>query len=176
MAIDKNLYKADGMHVLRQWLLTKINTDLEMLRKTEDGYPITPFIPSQQMPELNNVATGHPYIVYTYSTTSDYPESWCKIESAVIRIYGDKEEQLRILKSYIFDLLDRDEVPEILTDYANTLSTSLMRIFDFKTMQVINAIGPEPYDQEGGRQLAAITVRYEYTTAIDQYSRMRMSE
>lgn len=176
MAIDKNIYKSDGIHVIRQWLLGKINTDLEMLRRVEDGYPNTPFIPSQQMPEFNNLPTAHPYIVYTYSTTTDYPEWWTKIETAVIRIYGDKEEQLRILKSYIYDLLDRERIPEVLTDYANTLSTSFMRIFDFKTLQVINAIGPEPYEQEGGRQLAAITIRYSYTNAIDPSSNMRAFE
>jgi hypothetical protein len=173
--IDKNIYLADGMHVLRQWILNKVNTDLQMLRKVEDGYPITPFIPSQQMPELNNVASAHPFIVYTYSKTNDYPEWWCKIETAVIRIYGDKEEQLRVLSGYITDLLDREYVAEDLTDYGNTLTASL-KIFDFKTMQVVNSIGPEPYDQEGGRMLSAITVRYEYTTTINSSTNMRSYE
>jgi hypothetical protein len=176
MVVDKSLYKSDGIHVIRQWLVGKINADLEMLRKTEDGYPYTPFIPSQQYRELVNLGTGKPFIVYTYSTTTDYPDWWHKSETAVIRIYGDQEEQLRILKGYIYDLLDREQTPEALTDYANTISTSAMRIFDFKTMQVINAIGPEPYEQEGGRQLAAITIRYEYVNAIDPNSNMRTFE
>ncbi len=174
MAIDKNLYKADGIHVIRQWLVSKINADLQMLRRVEDGYPYTPFIPSQQYVEMVNQSSGKPFIVYTYSKTSDYPNWWHKIETAVLRVYSDQEEQLRVVRGYIEDLLDREEVPELLTDYANSLS-SVLRIFDFKTMQVVNSIGPEPFEQEGGRQLAAITIRYEYTTAIGS-TNMRTSE
>lgn len=175
MAIDKTLYSADGIHVLRQWLIGKINTDLQMLRKTEDGYPYTPFIPSQQYVEMVNQSSGKPFIVYTYSKTNDYPEWWRKTETAVLRIYSDKEDQLRLLKSYMEDVLSVEFVPEVLTDYANTLSP-VMRIFDFKTMQVVNSIGPEPFEQEGGRQLVAITIRYEYTTAINSLTNLRTSE
>lgn len=165
MVLNVNLYRADAFHVIRSYVLDNIRADLEMLRLA-DGYPIDPFVPTQQPREFADLGAGMPFVVYSYSSSNKYPEWWLKQDTASLRIYGDSDEQLRILKSYIADILARQSTPDDLTDYANSLSMSIMRIFDFKTMEVLTSMGPDLYEQEGGRMLATIVIRYEYTESI----------
>ena len=167
MAINANVYKADAVHVVRAFLLAKVRADLEMLRNNE-GYPYDPFVPSQQQRELVEAASGLPFITYTYTTANDYPDTWMKYDTVVIRIYGDDEEKLRMLKAYIDDVLSAEDTAEELTDFAAASAMSIMRTFTFHNSYVQSSIGPEPYEQEGGRQLAVVTARYNYTVNNDQ--------
>jgi hypothetical protein len=164
--VDSALYAVDGAHVLRAYLLYKIRNDMSMLRLT-DGYPYDPFIPSQQYREMVDLSSGKPFIVYTYTTSDDYPAYWMSIENLVLKLYGDEHVQLTKLKNYVRDLLTNEWTPTYLTDYAKTSAIIPFRMFTFHTMQVTMTVGPEPYEQEGGRQAASLAIRYTYTVNED---------
>ncbi len=167
MAINANVYKADAVHVVRAFLLARVRADLEMLRNNE-GYPYDPFVPSQQQRELIELAKGLPFITYTYTTANEFPDTWMKYDTMIIRIYGDDETKIRMLKSYISDVLSSEFTSDDITEFAANNAMSIMRTFTFHNSYVQTSIGPEPYEQEGGRQLAVVTARYSYTENNNQ--------
>lgn len=164
MAIDTNLYLIDGAHVIRKYLLAKLHAENLIPAVGSTGYPYEPFVPSRGYSELTDLTEGKPFIVYSYTSNNFADEWWITGETMVMRVYSDNEEQIRIISSYIAALLRRaDWAVEDLNDWVNAGGDAVLKKFNFHQLQVNNKVGPEAMENEGGRQVGTVTVRYEYT-------------
>jgi hypothetical protein len=165
-------YTAVGAHKINAWLWSLLKgfeykTGEKAFGAYFDsgnsaGIKIVPMIPTQQEPELVNIAGGAPFIVYNYVISSYASEWWVCREQLAYVIYDDDEERLRAIQNYMVDLLKRfDWTARSINSYLGSSN------YDFKYVQVTNAVSPDEFDTEGGRQGAMVTINYEYTVDLN---------
>lgn len=164
-------YSKSATHELNRWLWR------ELLKEFPDyfspyitaGNPalgLVPIIPSQQVPQFTDIIGGAPFIVYSYIKNGVAERFWMNSEQASYIIYDNNEERLRSIFNFMVELLQRvDWSAQEANDYLKPSK------FDFKSISLLSATGPEPYQSEGGRQAAMINVNISYTQDIDQTGR-----
>lgn len=170
-------YRTTGVHYVNNWLWENLKrleyTDYPATSVTRvfDKYfvdngtaevPLTPIIPSQQVPEFNDIAGGAPFIVYNYIIRPS-PDLWGYTEQCAYIIYDDNEERLRAIFHRMVDLLRRQDWTAV---NINAGLTGAGKSFDFKFVNVVGATGPDQFSQEGGRQGALVSISYDFT--VDQ--------
>jgi hypothetical protein len=156
-----------GVHVLNKFIWFKLKEAVLIDPQKYNG--LIPIVPTQEIPAMADLPTNTPYIVYTYTNAGYDEDFWADREQIVYRIYSDNERQLRQISNFLIDLLKRyDWTAEEVNDFIHTFSSTDgdEKKFDFKYSDVINSIGPEPFDQEGGRQACAVTIQICYTHEI----------
>lgn len=164
-------YRTVGAHQLNKWLWWNLNTftyrdfssgqDLRAFAGY-DSIGLVPIIPTQQVPEMNNIVGGAPFIVYAYTRTAAAQSWWVNSEQCTYIVYDNDEERLRAVHTYMTDLLKRfDETARAVNNYLGAASK-----FDFKWIGLASSVGPEAAIQENGRQGAMVSIRYEYTCDI----------
>jgi hypothetical protein len=133
---------------------------------------LVPIIPSQQLPEFTEIAGGAPFIVYNY-TDLDTGDAWFTQEQQVAYvIYDNDEERLRTIDAYMVNLLQRmDWTAQEVNDYILNPNTQEPGTnadhYEFKSVLVTSANGPEPFEQQGGRQGALVVARIMFTHDMD---------
>lgn len=156
-----------GTHVLNKFVWFKLQEAGIMDHNNYNG--LIPIVPTQQQPVFNDLPSNTPYIVYTYTNAGYDEDFWADREQITYRIYSDNERQLRQISNFLTDLLKRydwtaEEVNNWIANFASTDGDE--KKFHFMYTDVISAIGPEPFDQEGGRQGAAVTLMAVYTHLV----------
>lgn len=161
-------YTSAGVHQLNHWLWSKLQgfqwngTDLAFGEYGTTAPALVPIIPTQQQPEFTDIVGGAPFIVYNYIVNAS-PEWWQCRESNAYVIYDDNESRLRAIHNYMHDLLKRqDWTAKNINTYLGPASK-----YEFKTVSVSTARGPDKFTDEGGRQSAMITVSYMFTHDLD---------
>lgn len=164
------LYDLNGVHVLNKFLWA--NLEAKGVMSLLDYNGLVPIIPTQQVPVFNNMASGKPFIVYTYIVSSYDADLWANVEQVTYRIFSDDEKKLRQVTNFIVDLCKRFDWTandvNLWLETAGFPADSDDRKFDFKYVQVVGASSPEPFAQEGGRQDSSVTVRVAYTHDSDK--------
>jgi hypothetical protein len=163
--INQDLYKTEGAHVVRAYLLSLLEEEgmIDL-----DNYPYPPFVPSQSTQEMIEVSSGNPFIVYTYTKSGYSDEWWMCAETMAMRIYSDEEEDIRVISKFIAKIMGRaDWSASNINDWITTSGTALHKKFEFKTIQLLTMIAPEEYVSQEGRQAGVIVVRLEFTQDID---------
>lgn len=160
-------YSKLAVHDVNKWVWDNLKRDLpiEFEAYLTAGSPVNglrPIIPSQQVPELNNVEGGAPYIVYTYTLTGAADSWWMLADNIVYTIYDNDEARLRRIQNYLNHLLRRiDHTAEEINAFLGDSE------FDIKFIAVTGGSGPDPFTAEGGRQAVMLTFRIEYTVDIN---------
>lgn len=172
-------YRTTGVHYINSWLWEQLKgleyTDYPATSVTrvfskyyiENGtaeVPLTPIIPSQQVPEFNDISGGAPFIVYNYIMRPS-TDLWGYTEQCAYVIYDDNEERLRAIFHRMIDLLRRQDWTAA---NINSSLTGPGSAFDFKFVNVTSATGPDQFSQEGGRQGALVTISYDFTVEQDK--------
>lgn len=161
-------YATVAIHEVNKWVWYRLQNDLpDDFSAYLVGGPmagIRPIIPSQQVSEFNNIETGAPFIVYTYTLTGGGDSWWMHADNIVYTIYDADEARLRRIQNYLNTLLRR-------LDYAASEANTYLNLtpptaFDIKYIGLTGGSGPDPYTAEGGRQGAMLTFRIEYTVDI----------
>lgn len=159
-------YSLVGAHLLRKWLWSKLEgfvwngTDQAFVDYGPGKVNLIPIIPSQQVPELTDVAGGAPFIVYNY-VQQGYDEWWRCRETCAFAIYDANEARLRAIFNYMVDLLKRyDITASEINDFTGASP------FEFKYVRVATAVGPGNFTDEGGRLGAQVVAGYEYTHPV----------
>jgi hypothetical protein len=132
--------------------------------------PLVPIIPTQQLPEFTEIAGGAPFIVYNYTDLDTSPQWFMQEQMVAYVVYDEDEERLRAIHTYMVDLLRRmDWTARDINDFLMTGIEPGTQAdqFDFKTVYVTTANGPEPFEQQGGRQGALIVARTSFTHDLD---------
>lgn len=153
-------YDISGVHVYNKFLWDQLKA--EGLLNDYDYNGLVPIIPTQQVPTFNDMAAGKPFIVYTYLINSIDPDLWANVEQVTYMIYSDDEHKLRQITNFLVDISKRydwtaDDVNNWLTGFDSTDGDEYK--FEFKWVHVVGGTSPEPFNQEGGRQNANVSVR-----------------
>lgn len=164
MTITAN-YQTVGVHQINQWLWSILKPwEYKPGVKAFEAYQsgslanVSAFIPAQQQAEFTNISGGAPFIVYNYVVNPNSDFYTVKEQGAFV-IYDADTSRLRAVHALLIDLLRRQDVSA--KDLNKWLSPN--SAWDFKWISVASAIGPDQFQQEGGRQGATISITYEYT-------------
>lgn len=160
-------YDLSAVHVYNKFLWAKIKEEFPYMIET-NYKGLIPVIPTNQVPVFNDLPSGHPFVVYTYSDAGYDLEFYAAVQQITYVVYSDKEAQLRNLGNFIVDISRRwDWTAEEVNDFIPTITNKSGDVddhkFDFKYVRVVSTIGPEPADTENGRQATAIVLRVCYT-------------
>lgn len=162
-------YDLNGVHVLNKFIWARLRE--AGLMSDADYSGLTPIIPTQQVPVFNDMASGKPFIVYTYMVASYDVDLWANVEQVTYRIFSDDERKMRQVTNFLIDLCKRYDwtASEVNTwlDNSTLPADSDDRKFEFKYVQVVGATSPEPSSQEGGRQEGSVTVRMSFTHDVN---------
>jgi hypothetical protein len=128
----------------------------------DDG--LVPIVPLAEAPEISQF--DKPYIVYGYSETPN-SDLWVKRRgNMAFVIYSTNFRELAHLTNIITFAFDRsDESARDVNNYTSTIPAFVG--LRFGTIEVTYVEGGSPEETEGGRQSAAINIRYEYYVDYD---------
>ena len=144
------------------WDLLKDYNLLDPNDYIADGFdtPLIPIIPSQQVPEFNNLVGDKPYIVYDFSIENYEPDQWwiCQ-ESALFSIVSRDYTKIVAITNAMVDIFRR--MDESARDLNTVITAS--NLFRFYNFTVNMASAPAPFMEEGGRQIGQIEIMYKYS-------------
>lgn len=124
------------------------------------GIKLNPIIPSQQIPEFQNLLPGVPYIVYDIETLSYDTEFWICEEVATLTVVGDSFSKLSAVLELTKDLFRRYDVAAADINNFKTDTT-----FRFLKTYISGILSPN-IGSEGDGQTATIEITYCYTRDI----------
>lgn len=137
---------------------------------TEDQGEISlPFImPAQQQIELmtpyDSTAKLYgslPFCVYTNSDRSSMNEPYMECSQSTYIFYSNNVDTLFEIKSYTKDLCKRQDYAAADINYFYRHDTTYP--FDFKSIQLVTGVGPNPTGDEGGRYSYMLVLSYDCT-------------
>ena len=129
--------------------------------------PLVPIIPTQQVPEFNNLIGNKTYIVYDFEVM-DYDDQWwiCQ-ENLILTIVSNDYGKIVEITQFLVDLFRRtDESAVDINNWQDSLSK-----FKFHTFILKSASSPVPVTEEGGRQFGSVEITYKYSRNLDSTGR-----
>jgi hypothetical protein len=118
---------------------------------------LNPIIPSQQIPEFQNLLPGVPYIIYDIETVDYGQQFWICEEVATLTIVGDGYLKIYSISELIKDLFRRYDAS------AYDLNNNLIdKSFRFLKTHVSGILSPD-IGAEADNQTASIELTYCYT-------------
>jgi hypothetical protein len=121
--------------------------------------PLIPIIPTQQVPEFNNLLPGRTYIVYDFEVKTIPVQWWMTDEMLTLAIFSQNYDFINQISNLMNDLFRRyDESSKDINEYlaGDTL-------FMFHHTVVDRIFSPEPFKSEGDYQTGQIALSYSYS-------------
>jgi hypothetical protein len=131
------------------------------------GTYLVPIIPSQQVPEFNNLLPGKTYIVYDFEVKRIPIQWWMTEELLTLAAFSQNYDVLNKIGNLFNDLFRRYD--ESATD-VNTYIASNTN-FIFHHILIDSIFSPEPFKNEGDYQAAQTMITYSYSRKTDGYGR-----
>lgn len=149
-----------AVHGLNKYIWSKLKTELGWQESHYNG--LVPITTPQQQPEFN--AIDRPYIVYGFSPQATGPDWLLEGEIIAYTVFSTQSSDIRQAVNVIKAALNRfDESAKDVNAYIKANGTVDNKAFDYKSIRITSATGPEPSLSEGGRQDGAIVVSVMYT-------------
>lgn len=156
---------------IRNFLWTKLQA--ESILDPDDywvdkmGIKLNPIIPSQQVPEFQNLLPGQPYITYDIETVEYDTEFWITDEVATLTVVGDGYGKIYQIIEFIKDLFRRYDISarEINASRSN-------QTFNFLKVHVTGIMSPD-IGSEGDGQTGTIEITYCYTRQLTSGMRVQ---
>lgn len=126
-----------------------------------DGFmePLVPIIPTQQVPEFNNLLPGKTYIIYDFDVRTIPVQWWMSEEGMTMTIISQSYDKITQIANFLNDTFRRyDESARDINAYFGTNSD-----FIFHHTQIDSIMSPEPYNTEGDYQMASVSFSYHYS-------------
>ena len=133
-----------------------------------DGFcePLVPIIPSQQVPEFNNLLPGKTYVIYDYDVLPYNENWWVTEETMTLNIVSSDFDLINKMNNYLTDIFRRhDESALIINNYFK--ETNLHK---FHYIKIDSITAPKPFISEGGLLGGEIQLMYSYSRLTDYYS------
>ena len=168
MAVD---YTKNAIAEIRDYLWKEIQST-KVLNKNDyiaDGFskPLVPIIPSQQIPEFNNLISGKPYIIYDFNINSYDSDFWMCEETLQLSIVSNSYGKVVELMNFLVDVFRRMD----LTAKDVNANSGISSKFKFHYFYVQDAQSPDPVEEEGGNYVGYVDVTYKYSRFIDNNGR-----
>jgi hypothetical protein len=167
MTIYSQIASAD----IRSFVWQKIQDAglLDIQNYYADGFddPLVPIIPSQQIPEFNNLLPGKSYMIYDWEVKAVPVQWWLTEETMSISVISQNYEKINELTSFMHDLFRRyDDSATDINAYFGGNSQ-----FIYHHIAVDSVMSPEPFSSEGDYQIGTISISYGYARKISSNGR-----
>jgi hypothetical protein len=126
-----------------------------------DGFyeNMVPIIPSQQIPEFNNLLPGKTYMIYDFEIKPVPVQWWMTEEAMTITAISQNYDVLNQMTNLFHDLFRRyDESAKDINDYLGGNSEFL-----YHHISIDSVMSPEPFNAEGDYQMVSVTFTYNYS-------------
>jgi hypothetical protein len=130
-----------------------------------DGFaePLLPIIPSQQVPEFNNLLPGKTYIVYDILQKNFGVQWWMSQETITFEITSTSQPEIQSLINFIIDLFRR---------YDTSAGEVNLKIdpaspYTFHYFKLVSADPVQSFQTEGGFMTGVVTIDYSYSRDLD---------
>jgi len=129
------------------------------------NYPLVPIIPSQQVPEFNNLLPGKTYMTYDIIQKPVGPQWWISEETMVMQIISRSNSEILTIINFLTDLFRRYDLSAL---DVNSLAQSNNSPFKFFNFRIESANPVQPFIDEGGFMSGDFSFIYTYTRSVDQ--------
>ena len=130
-----------------------------------DGFTnaLIPIFPSQQIPEMNNLLPGKPYLTYNVQQKQTGVSWWMSEELISFEIISRNGAEIQSIVNFLIDLFRRYD------QSAGDINVQLTPNSPFKFMffRLDSADGVQPFTDEGGFMSGDISVSYAYVRDLD---------
>lgn len=130
-----------------------------------DGFsdPLIPIIPSQQVPEFNNLLPGKTYITYNVVQKRYGVQWWISTESFIMEIVCRDSAELQKISNFLMDIFRRFDITA--TEVNLQLDPESPFTFLWFNVESIDAV--QPFLNEGGYMTGDMSIGYAYTRDVD---------
>lgn len=120
---------------------------------------LVPIIPTQQIPEFNNLLPGKTYMIYDFEVKNVPVQWWMTEEGFTLTIISQNYEVVNQITNLMHDLFRRyDESAKDLNDFLDGDSD-----FIYHHIMIDSIMSPEPFNTEGDYQMASVMFTYNYS-------------
>jgi hypothetical protein len=154
-----NIASAD----IRKYIWQNIQ-DASILNKSDymaDGLfdALVPIIPTQQIPEFNNLLPGKTYMIYDFEVKAVPVQWWMTEESFSLTAISQNYDVLNQITNLVHDLFRRyDESASELNAFLENTSD-----FQYHHINIDSILSPEPFNTEGDYQMTSVHFSYSYS-------------
>ena len=164
-------YTKTAIGEVRDYLWKEIQ-ETGILNKNDyiaDGFskPLIPIIPSQQIPEFNNLISGKPYIIYDFNVNTYDSDFWMCEETLQLSLVATSFSKIIELTNFLTDVFRRMDLTAKDINTSHDISSK----FKFHYFYIQNIQSPDPVDEEGGNYMGYVDITYKYSRLIDQNGR-----
>lgn len=160
-------YTKNARSLINSFLWSELKSNL--ILDENDYYPdgftksIVPIVPIQQIPEMNNLISNKPYIVYDYDVMN-YGDMWWVCEERMIyTVISDSVSEVSQISEFLVDLFRRKDLSGKDMQAYNTDPD----IVKFYSICLESVSSPEPFDLESGRMAGTVEITYKYSREVD---------
>lgn len=153
------------------WEQLKSNGIMDENDYYADGFtkPLIPIIPSQQVPEFNNLLPSKPYIVYENDLMPVEVQWWLNHEMVTLMIVSPEYDQINTIMNFLVDLFRRYD--ESASDFRRSNILSNNFIFHYTAINRVKS--PAPMKQEGGLRVGNMSILMCYSRKLDSTGRFQ---
>ncbi len=133
-----------------------------------DGFdtPLVPIIPSQQIPEFNNLLPGVTYITYDIiQKTPPGTQWWITEETMILQVVSKSNSTILTIINFLTDLFRRYEYT---ANDINTTANSTGSPFKFFYFKIETSNPVQPFVDEGGYMSGDMSFIYTYARSVDE--------
>lgn len=126
-----------------------------------DGFSesLIPIIPTQQVPEFNNLLPGKTYLIYDFEVRQVPAQWWMTEETMTISIMSQNYDVVNELSNLLHDLFRRyDESAVDINGYFEGESD-----FIYHHLSIDSIMSPEPFSTEGDYVIGSVAFTYSYS-------------
>lgn len=123
---------------------------------------LVPIIPSQQVPEFNNLINDKTYIIYDYEVEGYSDDWWICHETMLYTIVSTEYSKIIEIMELMIDLFRRIDTTGMEVQEFNPDSD----IVKFYSVSLESASSPIPFDNEGGRTSGMVQISYKYSRIV----------
>jgi hypothetical protein len=138
------------------WEVLKLNTSM----KVADYGGKIPIIPGGQDPDFNQY--NKPYLVYGWSEDPSSYNGAIRGGTLVYAIYSTSTSEINAIMNVVIAALSEDDAARRINKWSSTYAGGALVGITFTDARIAFGEGASPADQEGGREVATLTMRYEF--------------
>lgn len=124
---------------------------------------LVPIFPAQQIPEMNNMLPGKPYLTYDISQKNYGVQWWLSEESIFLEVISRNGAQIQTIINFLIDIFRRYD--ESARDINIELTPNSP--FRFLWFKLESADPVQSFKDEGGFMSGTISIGYAYTRDLD---------
>jgi hypothetical protein len=164
-------YKQNARFVINSFLWEELqNTGIlnsNDYRPDGSTKTLIPIIPSQELPEFNNLIPNKTYIVYDYQIEG-YSDDWFICEESIIySIVSTSYSKISEITELMIDLFRRVDLSGKDVQIFNPKE----QLIKFYSVSLNSASSPTPFESEGSTMLGEVEISYKYSRILGDNGR-----